>query len=118
MSMVFFSVTVSLDGFMAPEWHSDGTVFHYVNDGIESALRQAREAAGGRDVRIAGGVHTIQQYLRAGLVDEFHLAVAPVFLGAGMRLFERMESVPGELEIQEAVHSPRVVHLRYRVARR
>jgi dihydrofolate reductase len=56
-----------------------------VNDGIESALRQAREAAGPRDVRIGGGARTIQQFLDAGLVDEFHLALAPVLLGAGSR---------------------------------
>jgi dihydrofolate reductase len=63
-----------------------GTVFHFVTDGIESALRQARQAAGDRDVRIGGGPGTIRQYLRAGLVDDLHLAIAPVLLGQGESL--------------------------------
>lgn len=205
MSRVFFSVTASLDGFMAPEWRTDeqwrrqwmrlqdyvfhqrffrrnlklgddgetgvddrilaetfdrtgvtiigkrmfdagerswpeeapfhtpvfvvtkqvrdpwprpgGTVFHFVNDGIESALRQAREVAGGRDVRIGGGAHTIQQFLNAGLVDEFHVAVAPVLLHAGRRLFDRLDPDRIALEPGDAVPSPRVTHLRYRVVR-
>lgn len=206
MSKVFFSVTMSLDGFLAPEWHSDrqwveqwmqlqeyvfhqrffrrnlelgddgetgvdntileqvfertgatilgkrmfdagerswpenapfhtpvfvvthlardpwvrpgGTVFHFVNDGIESALRQARAAAGDRDVRIGGGAHTIQQFLSAGLVDECHVALAPVFLGAGIRLFDRIDRERIELTVADAVASPRVTHLRYRVSQR
>lgn len=206
MSKVFFSVTMSLDGFIAPEWRSDdqwiaqwsqlqsyvfeqrffrenlnlgeggetgvdnrvleevfertgvtilgkrmfdggerhwpedapfhtpvfvlthqvrepwerkgGTVFHFVNDGIESALRQAREVAGSRDIRIGGGAHTILQYLNAGLVDEFHLALAPVFLGSGVRLFDRIDPQKVSIEIVEATHSPLVSHLRYAVKRR
>lgn len=206
MSKVFFSVTMSLDGFIAPEWRSDdqwitqwsqlqsyvfqqrffrenlsfgeggetgvdnrileevfertgvtilgkrmfdggerhwpeeapfhtpvfvlthqvrepwerkgGTVFHFVNDGIESALRQARDVVGSRDIRIGGGAHTILQYLNAGLVDEFHIAVAPVFLGAGVRLFDRIDPQRVSLEIVEAMHSPLVSHMRYAVKRR
>lgn len=64
-----------------------GTTFHFVTDGIHSALERAREAADGKDVRVGGGVHTIQQYLQAGLVDEMHIAIAPVLLGTGERLF-------------------------------
>ena len=64
-----------------------GTTFHFVTDGIESALRRAREAAGGKDVRVGGGVATIRQYLQARLVDEMHLAISPVLLGAGENLF-------------------------------
>lgn len=64
-----------------------GTIFHFVTDGIHSALQQAMAAAKGQDVRLGGGVATIQQYLRAGLVDELHLAIAPVLLGSGERLF-------------------------------
>jgi len=71
----------------APLVMKGGTTFHFVTDGIESALRQAREAAGGRDVRIGGGAATVRQYLRARLVDELHLAVRPVLLGAGESLF-------------------------------
>src|SRR5919197_487974 len=203
MSKVFFSVTVSLDGYMAPEWRSDdqwmsqwmqlqdhvfhqrflrgnlelggdgetgddnrileetfertgvtimgkrmfdagerswpeeapfhtpvfvlthqrrepwerpgGTVFHFVNDGYESALRQAREVAGDRDIRIGGGVNTVQQYLNAGLVDEFHLAVAPVLLGSGIRLFDGIDPESVGLELREAIRTPRVHHLRYGV---
>lgn len=63
-----------------------GTTFHFVTDGIEAALQRARAAAGGRDVRIGGGVSTIRQYLQAGLVDEMHLAVSPVLLGSGESL--------------------------------
>jgi dihydrofolate reductase len=64
-----------------------GTVFHFVTDGIESALEQARKAANGKDVRIGGGTSTVRQYLQAGYIDEMHLAFSPVFLGAGENLF-------------------------------
>jgi dihydrofolate reductase len=64
-----------------------GTVFHFVTDGIEAALERARDAADGRDVRLGGGVATIRQYLTARLIDELHLAVAPVLLGRGEHLF-------------------------------
>jgi len=63
------------------------TTFHFVTDGIHSALEQARQAANGRDVRIGGGAHTIQEFLRVGLIDQLHIAIAPVLLGAGERLF-------------------------------
>ena len=66
------------------------TTFHFVTDGIESALEQARAAAGGKDVSIGGGAEAIQQYLAAGLVDEMLLNVAPVLLGAGERLFDNL----------------------------
>jgi dihydrofolate reductase len=68
-----------------------GTTFHFVTDGIHEALSRARAAAGGKDVRIGGGAHTIQQYLRAGLVDEMHLAVSPAILGRGERLLEGVD---------------------------
>jgi dihydrofolate reductase len=64
-----------------------GTTFHFVTEGVHAALDRARAAAGGMDVRLGGGVATVQQYLRAGLVDELHLAVAPVLLGSGENLF-------------------------------
>lgn len=92
-----------------------GTVFHFVNDGIHSALARARDAAGDRDVRIAGGVSTVQQYLDAGLVDEFHLAVAPVLQGSGMRVFDRFDPSHLGLDILDATRTPRMVHLRYGV---
>lgn len=65
-----------------------GTTFHFVTEGPEVALERAREAAGGKDVRVGGGVATIQQYLRLRLIDEMHIAISPVLLGAGERLFE------------------------------
>jgi dihydrofolate reductase len=95
-----------------------GTTFYFVNDGIESALRQAREAAVDKDIRIAGGANVIQQYLNAGLVDEFSIALAPVFFGEGIRLFDGIDRRKVTVEIMEAIHSPLVTHLRYAVTKR
>ena len=75
----------------APLIMKGGTTFYFVNDGIESAYAQAREAANGKDVRVGGGAATIREYLRAGLVDEMHLAVSPVVLGSGEPLFEGLD---------------------------
>jgi len=90
-----------------------GTTFHFVTDGIEAALERAREAAGDADVMLAGGAEAVQQYLRAGLVDELFLHIAPVVLGGGRRLLDGVGYVP--LEQVEVVSSPRVTHVRYRV---
>lgn len=95
-----------------------GTTFHFVNDGIESALEQARQVAGGKDIRIAGGANVIQQYLNAGLVDEFSVAVSPVLFGTGLRLFDGIDPRRISLKITEAIHSPLVSHLNYAVCRR
>jgi hypothetical protein len=84
-------------------------------DGTRSALDEAQQAAGDRDVRIAGGADTVRQYLREGLVDEFELSVAPVLLGDGERLFENVGDV--RLEQVRAVAAPGVTHLRYRIGR-
>lgn len=75
----------------APLKMAGGTEFHFVTEGIHAALKLATAAAGGRDVRIGGGVSTIRQYLRAGLIDELHLAVTPVLLGAGEHLWEGLD---------------------------
>jgi len=91
-----------------------GTTFHFVNDGIESALRRARAVAGERDVRIAGGANVIQQYLRAGLVDEFSLAISPVIFGGGERLLAGIGRDVG-VEIVETIASPRTTHVRYAI---
>lgn len=72
----------------APLVMAGGTTFHFVTDGIDAALARAREAAGGKDVRVGGGVSAIQQYLRQRLIDELHIAIAPVVLGSGERLFD------------------------------
>jgi dihydrofolate reductase len=93
-----------------------GTTFHFVTDGIESALEQARAAADGKDVHIAGGASTVNQYLAAGLLDELFLHIVPVLLGSGERLLHDVGDPA--LEIAETVASPAVTHVRYRVARR
>ncbi len=92
-----------------------GTTFYFVNDGIESALRQARKAAGGKDIRISGGANVALQYLNAGLVDELSIALASMVLGDGLRLFDGVDKRRFSLKIVEAVHSPLVTHLRYAV---
>jgi dihydrofolate reductase len=95
-----------------------GTTFHFVNDGIEKALDLAREAAGDRDVRIAGGGATILEYLNAGLIDEFSIALAPVLFGSGIRLFEGVHDDRMALEPVRAEPSPRATHLTYTVRER
>jgi dihydrofolate reductase len=92
-----------------------GTTFTFVTDGIESALAQAREAAGDADVAIAGGAQTARQYLAAGHVDELRLHVAPVIIGAGERLLDGVGDL--NLEPLEAWGTGLVTHLRYRVTR-
>lgn len=92
-----------------------GTTFHFVTDGIESALTQAQEAAGGQDVHLGGGADAAQQYLAAGLVDQMQLNIVPVLLGDGRRLFENVGS-DLRLEQTQVVHTPEVIHARYRVA--
>jgi dihydrofolate reductase len=93
-----------------------GTTFYFVTDGIESALEQARQAAGDQDVLVAGGASAIRQYLAAGLVDELHLHLAPVILGDGERLLEGVDS-DVKLEQLRAVEAPGVAHLYYRVVK-
>lgn len=95
-----------------------GTVFHFVNDGIGSALEQAREAAGDRDVRIAGGGATILEHVNAGLVDEFTVAVSPVLFGKGVRLFEGVDAARVALEPLRAEPTARTTHLTYAVRER
>lgn len=90
-----------------------GTTFHFVNDGAESALRQAREAAGSRDVRIAGGADVIQQYLNLGVVDELEIALAPVMFFGGRRLFENLREGLPQFRIDKAFDGPAATHLRY-----
>jgi dihydrofolate reductase len=95
-----------------------GTTFHFVNDGIEAALNQARAAAGDRDVRIAGGAETILEYVNAGLVDEFSIALSPVLFGSGIRLFEGVDVARVALEPVRAEPTQRVTHLTYAVRER
>jgi dihydrofolate reductase len=90
-----------------------GTTFTFVTDGIESALAKAKEAAGGRNVRIMGGANTINQYLAAGLIDELWLNIAPVTIGTGTRLFDGVPNL--HLEPVEVSGSSLVTHIRYKV---
>jgi dihydrofolate reductase len=92
-----------------------GTTFTFVTDGIESALEQARAAAGERDVQIAGGATAVQQYLAAGLLDELYLHTVPVILGAGERLLDGVGDPA--LEIVDVVNGPGATHVKYRVVR-
>jgi dihydrofolate reductase len=92
-----------------------GTTFHFVTDGIESALEQAKQAADGKDVRLWGGGDIVQQYLAAGLLDELELHVVPLLLGSGSRPLADLERAPIRLEQVRAVEAPGVAHLKYRV---
>ncbi|KND46329.1 dihydrofolate reductase family protein [Streptomyces stelliscabiei] len=94
-----------------------GTTFTFVTDGVHSALERARAAAGDRNVDIAGGASTVRQYLREGLVDELHLHVVPVLLGAGLRLFDDLGAVRRDLEPVGVVATPLATHLKYRFTR-
>jgi dihydrofolate reductase len=94
-----------------------GTTFTFVTDGIESALEQAKAAAGDKNVTVAGGANTAQQFLKAGLLDELQLHVAPLLLGGGIRLFEDVGGEEIELEATRVIDSPGVTHLRFRVGR-
>ena len=95
-----------------------GTTFHFVNDGIEAALARARAAAGDRDVRIAGGGATILEYVNAGLVDEFTIALSPVLFGSGIRLFEGVDASRVALQPARAEPTQRATHLTYAVRER
>jgi dihydrofolate reductase len=94
-----------------------GTTYTFVTEGIEAALEAAREAAGGKNVQIAGGADVAQQYLRAGPLDTLQLHVAPILLGGGVRLFDDPALGGMELECTRVIESPAVTHLRYRVRR-
>jgi dihydrofolate reductase len=94
-----------------------GTTFHFVTDGIESALEQARAAAGDRDVALGGGASVAQQYLSAGLLDELHIHVAPILLGGGVSLFGELGADAPALKLTNVVESPLVTHLSYEVER-
>ena len=88
-----------------------GTVFHFVTDGLHSALEQAREAAGGRDVRIGGGVNTIRPYLDAQLIDEMHFAISPLFLGSGEHLLAGIDLPSLGYEPTEHTATPNATHV-------
>ena len=90
---------------------SGGTEFHFVTEGIQSALAQAKAAANGRDVRVGGGVSTVRQYLSAGLIDEMHLLVRPVLLGAGEHLFHGLDLRALGYECERSIAGERATHV-------
>ncbi|MBA3728828.1 MAG: dihydrofolate reductase family protein, partial [Actinobacteria bacterium] len=94
-----------------------GTSFTFVTDGIEGALERAKAAAGDKGVSIAGGANTVQQFIKAGLLDEMQIHVVPVLLGDGVRLFDDLGSEQIELERTRVIESRDVVHLRFRVVK-
>lgn len=87
-----------------------GTTFHFVTDGIHSALERARQAASGQDVRLGGGVATIRQYLEAGLIDELHIAISPILLGSGEHLFANLDLVALGYQCTEKVATSAAMH--------
>lgn len=90
-----------------------GTTFHFINDGPARALALARESAGSRDIRIAGGADVIQQYLNLDAVDELEIALAPVFFGGGRRLFENLREPGPRFRVDKVIDGPAATHLRY-----
>ncbi len=95
----------------APIAMAGGTTFHFVTDGIESALKRAKESARGQDVRLGGGVATIRQYLRASLIDEMHLAIAPTLLGSGEHLFAGTDLVALGYRCTEHISTANATHV-------
>jgi len=90
-----------------------GTTFTFVTDGIEAALALAQDAAGDLDIRLNGGAATIREYMRAGLLDELHVAIVPVLLGAGEGVFDDLADTAARYECVEFVNSPAVAHVRF-----
>lgn len=100
-------------------WVQKGTTtFYFINDGIHSALEKAKLSAKGKEIRIQGGAKTIQQFLNSGLVDEFFIHIAPVFLGSGIRLFDGIDKDIYNIQIVEIIHSSLTTHLRYKLTKK
>lgn len=95
----------------APISMAGGTTFHFVTDGIHAALEQASAAANGKDIRIGGGVATIQQFLRAGLIDHLHLVISPILLGSGEQLFANIDMLKLGYQCVEHVSTPNATHV-------
>jgi|SRR5262249_29396356 len=121
VSKLRFKISMSLDGFVAgPSQSVDnplelegGTTFTFVTGGIQTALEQARRAAGGRDVSLAGGANVARQYLIAGLVDEMGINLAPTLLGGGERLFDDVGDDLRGLGLVRTVAAPKVTRLKF-----
>jgi dihydrofolate reductase len=98
------------------EWVTAGAPFTFVMDGVESAVAQARQAAGDKNVGV-GAASIAQQCIKAGLLDEIHIDLVPVLLGAGIRLFEHLGTEPIDLECTRVIEAPGVTHLRFRIVK-
>jgi dihydrofolate reductase len=96
------------------EWSGPDSPFNFVTDGVESAIAQAKQAAGDKDVSLNGS-HIVRQALKAGLIDEFQIDLVPILLGTGIRLFEPLGIEPVQMEIVSVATAPTVTHLKYRV---
>jgi dihydrofolate reductase len=92
-----------------------GTTYSFVTDGAESALKQAKAAAGDKDIRVVGGANVVQQFIKTGWLDEIEIHLIPILLGEGIRLFETMGTEPINLEQMSVTEDPGVTHFRYRV---
>ncbi|MFZ1705708.1 MAG: dihydrofolate reductase family protein [Saprospiraceae bacterium] len=100
-------------------WVQKGsTTFYFINDGIHSALEKAKESAKGKVIRIQGGANTIQQFLNSGLIDEFFIHIAPVFLRSGIRLFDGIDKDMYDIQIAEVIPANLTTHLRYILTRK
>ena len=100
-------------------WVQKGTTtFYFINDGLHSAIEKARKSAKGKDIRIQGGANTIQQFLNSGLVEEFFIHIAPVFLGSGIRLFDAIDQDIYDIQIAEIIPSDLTTHLRYKLKKK
>ena len=98
------------------EWVYDGSPFRFVTDGVESAVEQAKAVAAGQDVAV-GAASITQQAIKAGRLDEIHIHLVPVLLGAGIRLFDHLGAAPIDLECTRVIEAPGVTHLRYRIVK-
>jgi len=100
-------------------WIQKGTTtFYFINDGIESVFEKAKRSAKGKDIRIQGGAETIQQFLNAGLVDEFTIHLTPIILGSGIRLFENIDRDKYDIKVIQVIPSELTTHLRYKLTRK
>jgi len=100
-------------------WIQKGaTTFYFINDGIESAFEKAKQSAKGKDIRIQGGGNAIQQYLNAGLIDEFCIHISPIILGSGIRLFDNIEKNLYNVEISEVIPSKLTTHIKYKLTKK
>lgn len=99
----------------APWVQKGTTTFFFETDGMEATLEKARRSANGKDVRIMGGGHTIQQFLNAGLIDDFMIHITPIVLGSGLRLFDQLDRSKVEVAIDEVIPAATVSHLKYKV---